>query len=316
MSTIRLSTAAAIAVFAFLAVGVSPVSAAPIVECGQLSAYTAPDPTGPTAGNLQIGLLPAWEVLATATVSSGAAVTLPSIVNTGPTCLALDFDTDDKITAIDFAPEGEITGNVDYDSGSGFYVFADRLIVPNFITDAYPGLAALFVTSYQAGTVLAVKFTVDTSTGAFVGFDGQADFCGTASLTAGGDAQIGDAVIPSSVLDPDDIADVLGAGDRAGMRRGPCSRDDPARTKRRDRGNDRRRHHGRRAGRNAVRLHPDDAATNCAPNGSANIGRAAWRPAGNRAHGRAGRRDPRLRRSRRDRHPKIRSDPGVIGSVG
>lgn len=174
------------------------------VECGQLSAYTAPDPIGPTPGSIAIGSLTPWEITPTATVSANAAATLPSIVNSGPTCLALELDSDDTVTAVDFAAEGDVTGGVDFDGGSGFYLFANRLIVPNFITDAYPGLAALFVTSYQAGTQLTVTFSVDVATGAFTGFDGKAKFCGKAGVTSGGDGNIGKARIPAAVLSPHD----------------------------------------------------------------------------------------------------------------
>jgi hypothetical protein len=203
----------AAAVVGLLTLGVTPgLAASSSVECGQLTGYIAPDPVGPTDGSLQLGLTPAWVVDPTATVSPAAATTLPTIVNSGPTCLALDFDDGGNITAIDFAPSGTITGAVDFDSGSGFYLFANRLIVPTFITDAYPGLAALFVTSYQAGTELTVTFSVDTTTGQFTGVDGTAAFCGAGSVTDGGDGQVGDAVIPASVLDAADLAALEGAG--------------------------------------------------------------------------------------------------------
>ena len=81
------------------------------------------------------------------------------------------------------------------------------------MTDANPGLAALFVTSYQAGTSLIVTFTVDTTTGGFTGFDGTAAFCGKGSVTSGGDGKVGDAIIPASVLDADDLC-AQGAGSR------------------------------------------------------------------------------------------------------
>lgn len=175
------------------------------VECGQLTAYTAPDPVAPTPGTLGIGVLPPWEVLPTATISAAAATALPSIVNSSPTCVSLEFDAEGKVASVDFASDGESTGTVDYDATSGFYLFADRLLVPTFITDAYPGLAALFVASYQAGTPLSVTFTVDVMTGAFTGFDGRAEFCGRAGLTNSGDGKVGEARIPAEVLGARDI---------------------------------------------------------------------------------------------------------------
>ncbi len=211
-SSIRVS-AALVACIASLTLGIANVAAASSsVECGQLTGYTAPDPSGPTDGSLQIGLLTPWVILADATVSADATTSLPSIVNNSPTCVALDFDDGGAITSVDFAPEGVVSGTVTFDSGSGFYLFAGRMIVPDFVTDAYPGIAALFVTSYQAGTDLTVTFTVDPTTGQFVGFDGHAAFCGKGGVDSNGDGRVGDAVIPAEVLDAEDLAALEGAG--------------------------------------------------------------------------------------------------------
>jgi hypothetical protein len=200
---------AAIAVMPVTAIGASS-----IVECGQLTGYTAPDPVAPADGSLQLGALDPWVVLATATVSPAAMTALPALAGSGPTCLALDLDDFDAVTAIDIAPSGTISGHVIFDTGTGFYLLADRLIVPTFITDAYPGLAALVVTSYQAGTVLDMTFTVDTTTAQFAGFDGRAAFCGLGSLTSAGDGRVGDAVLPAAVLDGTDRSRLDNAGNR------------------------------------------------------------------------------------------------------
>jgi hypothetical protein len=210
----RLVIPAALSIVA-LVIGPGLVMAASSsVECGQLTAYTAPDPLGPTDGELQLGASSPWAILADATISPAAAAALPTSVNTGPTCVALDFDDDGAITAVDFAAEGSLVGTVDYDSVTTFYLFANRLIVPTFITDANPGLAAIVVTSYQAGSELSITFSVNTTTGAFTAFDGTAAFCGTGSVTSGGDGQVGDATIPASVLDADDLDALEGAGSR------------------------------------------------------------------------------------------------------
>jgi len=208
-----LAVAGTVLAAAAIPVGVAQ-AASSIVECGQLTGYTAPDPLGPTNGSVQLGLLSPWTILADATVSATAATVLPTAVNNGPTCLALDLDDSGDVTALDISTTGTISGHVDFDSGSGFYLFADRLIVPNFITDTYPGLAALVVTSYQAGTTLTMHFTVDGTTGAFTGFDGTAAFCGKGSMTSGGDGKVGAAVIPGSVLDATDVKRLKGAGKR------------------------------------------------------------------------------------------------------
>jgi hypothetical protein len=200
---------AAVAILPSTAIGASS-----IIECGQLTSYVAPDPVAPTDGGLELGVLDPWVILATATVSPAAATALPTLAGSGPTCVALDLDDFGAITAIDFAPSGHISGQVGFDAGPGFYLFADRLIIPTFVTDAYPGLAALVVTSYQAETVLDMTFDVDTTTGQFIGFDGQAAFCGLGSLTAGGDGRVGDAVIPGAVLDGTDRSRLDNAGNR------------------------------------------------------------------------------------------------------
>ena len=190
------------------------LAASSSVECGQLTGYTAPDPAGPTDGSLQLGQTSPWVVLATATVDPAAAAALPPLVNSGPTSLALDFDDDGAVTAIAFAPTGSIEGTVTFDPAPGSTSSRTGSIVPTFITDAYPGLAALFVTSYQAGSTLSVTFTIDATSGEFTGFDGVAGFCGTGSVTVDGDGQVGDAIIPAAVLDADDLDALQGAGSR------------------------------------------------------------------------------------------------------
>ena len=145
-------TAAAIALLALVPASVSAASS--VVECGQLAAYTAPDPLGPTDGSIQLGLSDTWTINADATLSANAASALPSGSGNGPTCLAMDLDGSGHVTSLDFSPTGSLSGHVAFDSGSGYYILAGRLIVPTFVTDANPGLAALFVPSYQAGSVL------------------------------------------------------------------------------------------------------------------------------------------------------------------
>ena len=189
------------------------LAASSVVECGQLAGYTAPDPAGPTDGSVQLGLSSTWTILADATISPAAAAALPTSVNNGPTCLAMDLDDDGNVTALDFAPSGTLTGDVDFDA-SGYYILASRLLIPTTVTDAYPGLGALFATSYQAGTTLSITFTIDMTTGGITGFDGTAAFCGKGSVTSGGDGKVGDAVIPAAVLDADDIDALEGAGSR------------------------------------------------------------------------------------------------------
>ena len=165
-----------------------------------MAAWTAPDPTGPTDGSLTLGLSSTWDVLATATISPAAAAGLPNGGSSGPTCLILGLDGSGKVTSIDFAAQGTLTGSVAYDSGSEYYILASRLLIPKAVTDAYPALDALFASSYQAGSTLSITFFIDTTSGAFTGFNGHAAFCGKGSISAKNVGMVGKATIPAAVL--------------------------------------------------------------------------------------------------------------------
>ena len=171
------------------------------VECGQLVSYTAPDPVAPATGTLTIGLLPAWTIASDATLSAAVQANLASVAGTGPTCLEVDRDDSDVIIGLDFAATGSVSGGVVYDAALPGEIFANRLLIPTFITDAYPGLAAVFVTSQQAGTQATATFDVDTATGRFTGVQADAMFCGPVDLAGNGNGTVGAATIPASVLD-------------------------------------------------------------------------------------------------------------------
>jgi hypothetical protein len=188
---------------AFAGAGVAAGGIPTLVECAQIVAYTAPDPVMPADGSLTIGLLPAWTIASDAEVGAQAASILPSFAGSGPSCVELQLDTDDQVTALDFAPSGSVSGDVVVDTDSGWYLFADRLIVPTFITDSYPGLAAVFATSAAAGTPVSASFTVDVTSGAFTDVFASASFCGPADVDADGNGLVGDAIIPAAVLDLD-----------------------------------------------------------------------------------------------------------------
>jgi hypothetical protein len=177
-----------------------------VVECGQVVAYTAPDAGTATDGSLTLGKLTPWAIHADAAISGAVASTLPSFAGSGPSCFAMDLDDGGVITALDFASEGTLTGPVVVDSGLGGYVFDDRIYVPTFVTDAYPGLAAIFATSAAIGARPSATFHVDVSTGQFTGFDAHVGFCGPGRIATGGDGRIGAATIPTAVLDAGDLA--------------------------------------------------------------------------------------------------------------
>ena len=112
---------------------------------------------------------------------------------------------------MDFASQGTLTGAVVVDSGLGGLVFDERIFIPTFITDAYPGLAAVFTTSAAVHTNVTATFFVDTSTGQFTGFGAEAKFCGAGDLAGNGDGRVGAAVIPAAVLDQSDSATLADA---------------------------------------------------------------------------------------------------------
>lgn len=193
----------------------STLAASSNVECGQVTGYTAPDPLGPTDGSLALGFTPAWTIAAAASLDSAAALILPAILGTGPTCLSLGFDDAGTITSVNLAKVGHVQGPVTFDVGLGFYILAERLFVPTFITDAVPSLAALFVTSFQAGSDVSITFGIDLSTGLFNAFDGTTEFCGLGSITVDGNGRIGDAILASENLDSADLAVLASSGSRA-----------------------------------------------------------------------------------------------------
>jgi hypothetical protein len=174
------------------------------VECGQLVAYTPPDPVAPADGSLTIGLLPPWTIAADATLSPEIQANLASVAGSGPSCLVVDRDSGGVITSLDFSSGGSITGAVVYQASLPGEVLADRLLIPTFITDAYPGLAAVFVTSEEAGTSATASLSVDPETGRITAVEATAQFCGAADLAGNGDGLIGAAVLPASVLDATD----------------------------------------------------------------------------------------------------------------
>jgi hypothetical protein len=193
--------AAALAALLLLPLASAPALAgSPSAECGQLTNYTAPDPVAPADGSLQLGTSPAWDVLAAATIPANVASALSSGGGSGPTCLALGFDGTGKIASIDFAAQGTLNGPVTFDSGSGYYLLADRLLLPKTIADSNPVLSALFEGSNQAGTPLKITFHVNTTTGAFESFVGSAAFCGPASLDSKNVGHVGKAKLPAAVL--------------------------------------------------------------------------------------------------------------------
>jgi hypothetical protein len=215
MPSARLSLLAAAAVVAMSLSVTAPVFAAStVVECGQVTAYTAPDPAGPTDGSLTIGLLDPWTIAADASLSAAVSTTLPTVIGSSPICLTTSRDDADVITALDFAPEGDVSGDVVFDAGAGGYIFASRLLIPTFIIDTYPGLAAIFATSAAAETDATVTFFFEADPGRLTSIDATASFCGRGDLAPDGDGIVGEARIPASVLDSTDTRRLATADSR------------------------------------------------------------------------------------------------------
>jgi len=118
------------------------------------------------------------------------------------------------LRGLDFAPEGDISGPVVFDAAHSGYDFASRLLIPTFITDTYPGLAAVFTTSADAGTDATVTFFIEVSSGRFTSVDARAAFCGPGDLASTGNGIVGDAIIPASVLDATDKKRLASADQR------------------------------------------------------------------------------------------------------
>jgi hypothetical protein len=214
MSIRRIGGVAIVAMIAILSNAPAAMAASHRVECGQVTAYVAPDPSGPTDGQLTLGLLSPWTVAADAIVSSDVVAQLPSLVNNSPTCVEFDQDGSDVITTLAFTDHGVINGHVAYESSFDGYVLADRLMLPTSVLSSLPGLGVLFVASADAGTPLSLALQTDLANGQISGFDGHAAFCGKAHIKSGGDAVVGKATIPAAFLDAGDVARIHGAGSR------------------------------------------------------------------------------------------------------
>ena len=202
----------------FLLAGLIPapvvLAASQIVECGQYSEYTAPDPAGPTDGSLRLRSLPAWTIDPAATIAPPADTSLPTLLTGIPTCLQLDLDDLGVITAVAIVPQGTIEGPVEFDSGGSQYVLDERITTPTFVTDTYPVLFALFDGSFQAGTDASLTLIVDLGTGFMAGLEGTARYCGLGSVDGDGNGLIGDSTIPAAVLDAQDVKRLGNAGSR------------------------------------------------------------------------------------------------------
>jgi hypothetical protein len=206
-------TAAIISLCA-LALSAAPTvsGASQVTECGQFTAYTAPDPLGPTDGSLQLGQLPVWTIAADATLTPPVETTMPTQLGGNVTCVRIDLDDDDVVTGLAIAPQGSMAGAVTYDTGSDSYLFDDRLQLPGFVLDLYPGLQALFKGSADAGTNLFITFEVDPTTAVLAALTGDAGYCGAAGIDGDGNGTIGDAIIPAALLDAGDTERLTDAG--------------------------------------------------------------------------------------------------------
>ena len=201
-----LATAILLAAAALPALATTSMAATDGVACGMVSAYTAPDPAGPTDGMITIGLDQVETIAATATLSANLAANLPAILNSSPTCLAISTDSGGVITALDFAPTGTVCGTLELDPSGDFYVVVRAFIIPVTLVDSEVAFSALFGVSFASGGEACVTFTVDTTTGAITAFSGTTSVCGAPVAHPDGSLDIGPATIPTGVVSPNGMS--------------------------------------------------------------------------------------------------------------
>ncbi len=203
-----LATAMLLAAAVFPALATASLAATDGVACGMVSAYTAPDPSGPTDGTITIGLDQVETIAATATLSANLAANLPSILNSSPTCFSITADAGGVITALDFAPSGTVCGTLELDPSGSFYVVARAFIIPVSLVDSEVAFSALFGVSFDTGGEACVTFTVDTTTGAITAFSGTTSVCGAPVTHPDGSLDIGPATVPAAVVSTNGLAAV------------------------------------------------------------------------------------------------------------
>lgn len=203
-----LATAMLLAAAVFPALATASLAATDGVACGMVSAFTAPDPSGPTDGTITIGLDQVETIAATATLSANLAANLPSILNSSPTCFSITADAGGVITALDFAPSGTVCGTLELDPSGSFYVVARAFIIPVSLVDSEVAFSALFGVSFDTGGEACVTFTVDTTTGAITAFSGTTSVCGAPVTHPDGSLDIGPATVPPAVVSTNGLAAV------------------------------------------------------------------------------------------------------------
>jgi len=199
--TLALAAVAAVTVIAALAPA-SVLAASSGTECGVVNAYTAPDPVGPTNGSIQFGLSgPVETIVAAATMDPNVTADLPGQTGNGSiTCLDVTADGSGHITALAYAPGGQVSGPVVYDAGQDAYIVADRIFVPAAQLVSQPDLVPIIKVPAEAGQTLTVTITVDTANGNPSTFHTASSVSGTVAFNGTGDALIGGATLPAGVV--------------------------------------------------------------------------------------------------------------------
>ena len=104
------------------------------------------------------------------------------------TCVRIDLDDDDVITGLAIAPRGPSPALSTYDSGSDSYLFDDRLQLPGFVLDLYPGLQALFKGSATLGPTCSSPSRWIRPPAILAALTADAGYCGSAGSTVTGTA--------------------------------------------------------------------------------------------------------------------------------
>jgi hypothetical protein len=191
----------------FLAASTPAAAAETTVECGVFHDYTAPDPGLGVDGSITFGVFggTAEVIDANATITPPADSVLATFANGAPSCFSVTRDAG-VITAIAIAPTGTISGSVvlvpdAFGPGQDAYVIANRLVAPVTAVEADPALEALIKTAADSGSTLSATLTVDVGTGFPTTFDVTTTVSGAVVLLLNGDVQVGDATLPSAVID-------------------------------------------------------------------------------------------------------------------
>ncbi|MDH4334365.1 MAG: hypothetical protein OEW24_03745 [Chloroflexota bacterium] len=176
------------------------------IEAGLFVDYVAPDAGALTPGSITFGFYGTPEVIAAdAVLVPPADTNLPFLASGAPVCLQVTRDLG-EITAMTLIAECTVTGPVTlvpdaFGPGVGAYLTSDRVITPESLVFAFPGLETLMKTTADSGGTLSITFTSDPSTGIPISLVATTEIAGPVTMLPGGDVTVGSATLPDEVID-------------------------------------------------------------------------------------------------------------------